>query len=311
MVKGVESSSKDSHRLSNEQKEILTLLTKEYIPPKKIAIRRKTSITAVYKVIKKLRKKGLITRSFTRGLKNTGWYNPPLRSDNIRLHNQQFRCKILIGSQLYDNVRKRKTLMTKDSHIVRLCRESLIISCNELKHFYGTTPHEAMEKSIGYWLPFISQLEDRLKITIIKGENTQIKQFNSHFSEVGNELAKDANKKKYRIKIFGDDDNKLWFTLDQSWNMDEAETVHPEDSETDMQAHVQPFFNGLRRIDGYTPQFVMNAINSLIEDRKYYAENLKSHVKAIRQLGEGVKALKYQIKRVNNKLSQKKLGDFI
>lgn len=48
--------------LSKEQKEVMDLLIKEYKTPKKIAIRRKTSLSAVYKIIKKLEKKKMIKK---------------------------------------------------------------------------------------------------------------------------------------------------------------------------------------------------------------------------------------------------------
>ncbi len=191
-----------------------------------------------------------------------------------------------------------------------LHNESVIVSCNELKNFYGKTPDLAMANSMIYWNDIFIRLQDRLKVIMIKEENTCIKQFNGHFAEVDNELAKECNERKARVKIFAREDNKLWFTIDKSWNVNEAETVHPDTAQRDMQESVQPFFNDLREITGYTPQFVMKSLNELIEDRKYYAENLKSHVWAIKQLGTGISDLNKQVKKLKSKLSQKKLGEY-
>ena len=60
-----------SDELSKEQREILDMITKDYEIPKGIALRRKTSIQAVYKIINKLKEKGYLTRGFNRGLKKT------------------------------------------------------------------------------------------------------------------------------------------------------------------------------------------------------------------------------------------------
>ncbi|HEC66251.1 MAG TPA: hypothetical protein ENI23_13250 [bacterium] len=319
--KGVESKGKDYHSLSKNQREIMTMLTKEFETPKRIAIRRKTTQAAVYKIIKKLREKGFLTRSFTRGLKNIGRGNPQkglkglnnstyVSDGNIRLHNQQFKIKILKGSRYYAQIRKKKNILIYEANTINIHPNSLIISSNELLHFYGKTPDRAMTLSLDYWLPYFFRLQDRLKIILIKGENTEIKQFNAHFAEVDNELAKDCNEKKYNVKIFADEDNKLCFIIDKSWNVDEAEAVHPKTAQRDMQVSFQPFFNGLRKTEYYTPQFVMKSLSGLIEDRRYHAECFKSHTKLLEAFGSEVIKLRKQVKSIGNKLSQKRLEEF-
>ncbi len=57
---------KISSKLSKEQREILDMLTKDYETPKSIALRRKTSISAVYKTINKLKKNGIIIKNIKR-----------------------------------------------------------------------------------------------------------------------------------------------------------------------------------------------------------------------------------------------------
>lgn len=54
--------------ISPSQKEVLILLTKEFLTIKQIALRRKTSIQAIYKIIGKLKQKGILGLG-NRGLK--------------------------------------------------------------------------------------------------------------------------------------------------------------------------------------------------------------------------------------------------
>ena len=54
-VKGVEFNSKESRKLSPEQAEVLRMLTENFETPRAISLRRKTSLSATYKTIAKLR----------------------------------------------------------------------------------------------------------------------------------------------------------------------------------------------------------------------------------------------------------------
>lgn len=315
MKRGVESYSSNKASLSPEQREILTMLTKDFETPKRIALRRKTSHAAVYKIIRKLRKKGHLTRGFIRGLKNYDRGNPPkglLPMENlIRLHGQQFKIRILESSDYYKNLLKHKSLIFSDGNPVNLFKESIIVSCNELRDFREKTPDLCVSYASAYWNRIFFQLQDRLRITIIKGQNTHIKQFNGHFSELDNELSQDCNQKKASIKIRGEGDNLVWLIADKSWNINELETVHPKEAQADMQEAVQPFFNSLRTSKGYTPQLVLNLLGELIQDRKYYAAHFKSHVGVVKRLGKEVSKVATGVKLLNSRLSQRKLKEWI
>ena len=76
-----------------------------------------------------------------------------------------------------------------------------------------------------------------------------------------------------------------------------------------MQESVLPFFNGLRETERYTPQFVMKSLNELVEDRKYYAQCFRSHLKVLDSFGLEVVKLRKDVKKFNTILSQKKLHE--
>jgi len=309
-------------KLSPEQKEILTMLTKDFETPKRIALRRKTSLTAVYKIIKKLRKKGFLTRGFVRGLNSFDRTNPskglfPMEK-LIRLHGQQFKIKIIESSNYYKNLLKTKNQIFIDANPVNLYKNSIIVSCNELRDFREKTPDLCLTLASNYWNKIFFQLQDKLKIIIIKAQNTQINQFNGHFSELNNELAKYCNEKKANIRIKGEGDNLTWLIADKSWNINELETIHPREAQVDMQEAVQPFFNSLRKNKGYTPQLILDVMGDLIKDRAFYAREHRSHVASIRTLGKQVNVLGKEVgmvakgvKVLNNRLSQKNLKEWI
>ncbi len=311
--KGVETNIRNIRKLSEVQSDVLYMLTKEFETIKGIAIRRKTSKAAVYKIVAKLKKKGLLTHSFTKGInliKKTRGTNPQNLKNCIRLHGQQFQIKIIKDSEFYRKLIKRKNQIILDGNTIDLHKHIIIVSCNELREFIADTPNKAKTLSSIYWNELFFKLENKFKVIIIKGENTSIKQFNGHFSELDNELAKYCNEKKAKIQIKGETDGLVWLLADKSWDVNELETVHPREAQLDMQEAVQPFFNSLRINRGYTPQMVLNLLAELIQDRKYYAAHFKTHVKAVELLGSGVFKLRNQVKRLDNKLSQKKLSDY-
>ena len=96
--------------------------------------------------------------------------------------------------------------------------------------------------------------------------------------------------------------------------------------ETNLQ--VQTWWNGHKSTDfKVTPQFILNGFKNLQEDRVYYSENIKSHVKAIQELGSGVRLLtekvqslgkgtfsaseaKLKVKRSESR-NQSKIGEFL
>ena len=79
------------------------------------------------------------------------------------------------------------------------------------------------------------------------------------------------------------------FISDKSKGFDEAEFVSKDFAVSDSLIWENEIEATINR--GLTKDFFANAINHLIEDRKYYAENLRSHVEAIRKLGDSVDKL--------------------
>ena len=69
--------------------------------------------------------------------------------------------------------------------------------------------------------------------------------------------------------------------------MNEAETLHPKTAVQDNKK-VQDFFNGVKALEGFTPQFVTDSIGSLAQNWNSYGQNIKSHIASIQQLGAGV-----------------------
>lgn len=261
--------------LSESEAQVLHYITDEFLTPKQIAIRRGTSPNAVYKIIHKIKKKGALTKTFNRVEKIGGTCKPPPENlpfcpNAVRLHGQEFNVKILFKDQRYKDCRSKANLINVDGNTVRLFRDSLEIYSG--KSFYADTSHKATVKSFDYWGRLFARLENDLNIIIVKSRYQNIRLVNQHYAEVNNELAQECEKKAEKIRIYTNEDGKLWFTVDNSFNLHEAETQHPDTAKEDMSDVVKPFFNDLR--DNKPPSLsqVMALVNRIVESNEKAAE---------------------------------------
>lgn len=275
LKKGVQSQGRDFPKISPQMADVLRLLTEDFETPKRIALRRKTSLRAVYKTIKKLRKIGLISQQNLGGFNNQ--HHPPTPPHQIRLHGQEFRIKILKKNEIYDNLRVRKNHLKLEGNTILLHQNSIRVFCSEHRDFRADTPDEAAALSLKYFTRLFQKIEQKLSILIIDGEKTSIKQYGAHYSEMNNELAEDTIKKKEKIRVIGKD-GKIWLTFDNSLNLNEAETVHPDNAHIDMQDTVQPFFNDLRVSPPATLSEILKVIYQLALHSKETAAGLNGAV---------------------------------
>jgi hypothetical protein len=226
---------------SKKQADIYHLLVNENLTPKQIAIRRQTTLKAVYNIIYRLRQKGLIQKTGTfRGVTITD----SSRFEPIRLHNQQFHINILYKDKRYKDYIKESNIINIDGNTLNLYNDSLDIYSNT--SFYGKDPSDATARSFNYWNRIFRKIENQLNIIIIKDRVQNIKLVRSHYAEINNELARNSIDTGDKIQVRTTSDGKVWFLIDNSFNLHEAETVHSKTSKRDMEESIQPFFNDLR-----------------------------------------------------------------
>jgi len=235
-------------KLSPSQQQILELFTKEFLTPRKIAIRRQTTQSAVYKILNKLRKKGFLT-IHQGGVEKIGMTMQPTTAKNInfhtiRVHGEKYNIKILFKDERYKERIKADKKLNVDGNVVLLYPNAVVIHSGQ--NFFGDDAIKATSKAVEYWGRFFAILENQLKVLLVKPRSDNINRFAAHYSEINNELARKANVEGEKIKIYARDDGKLWFLIDNSFNLHEAETVHGKTSYEDMHSVVQPFFNDLR-----------------------------------------------------------------
>jgi len=216
--------------LTRAQQEVLILITEKYLTIEQIAKQRKCSPQAVYKLVKQLRNKG----AYDTGLKTTFFGQPTSQPKYAkRLHGQEFNIKILTASKYYYEILKETNILYIDNHTIRLYRESIEIYAGDGVSFAGETEQVATSRSLRYWSRFFIKLEQKLKITLIKSGSFNIKLVNQHYGNFDTDFVNHFLEKGERIRIYANDNGKLWFLIDQSFGFIERENLHPETAKQD------------------------------------------------------------------------------
>ena len=121
-----------------------------------------------------------------------------------------------------------------------------------------------------------------------------------HHSIIENSLAIQCDKEGKSILVRNE--NGYWFSIDNSLNLHEAEAIS-KDSLIDSLG-IQKYFNSHKNTNfKVTPEFILEALDKVKENQSMYAENMVSHVEAIKTLSQGVKDLVKEVqelRRINN-----------
>ena len=275
-----------SLRMKQASKDILHALTVEFLTPKEISQRRKCSIQAVYKVMKGLKQKGLYDLAFNLK-RSTPIFIQPL-AHQIRLHGQEWNIKLISKSQKYLEAKSRANTLVIDGNTIRLYNASLEIYSGQ--SFFEEDEQRATSVSLAYWQGFFARLEHEFGVILVKPRAQNISLVNQHFGETNSEMAADAIERKQKYRISTSDEGKLWFTLDDSFNFKEMETLHPETAKQDMEK-VRKQVNDWRDYDPPTNSQLAIHIKGLIETQAMFQENIKTHFEVLNKIGNAVEDL--------------------
>jgi len=171
-----------------------------------------------------------------------------------------------------------------------LTNKSIVIY--EKSSYLADTSKESQERAIQDMLALMKSLEKHLQANFKTGRYYKFKVSRQHYSLVKNALAQQYDKEGNKLQVYNEDG--LWFLIDNSFNLHEAETVHPKTS-VDDNKKVQDYFNGVKKLENYTPQFVVNSMQGIQNNQLVFAENMKSHIKAIQEVGNATQMLKEEV----------------
>jgi len=110
-------------------------------------------------------------------------------------------------------------------------------------------------------------------------------------------------------KLFCYTEQGLWFIIDNSYNLHEAETVHPNTALTDNEK-VQDWFNGLKETP-ITPKQILQMQYNQTKLSEYYAKNIKTHTGSIIKLEKSISIMNGLLKKMDNRISQTSLRKWL
>jgi len=265
--------------MTRAESEVYLLLTRERMTPAKIANRRGKSRQSTYKIIKKLKEKGFLKLGLQKVDKSRGTpSNKVDKSKKIRLHGQEFNLRILWKDGRYSSAKKKANFLNVDGNSIKLYNDSLEVYSG--RSFWGFDARDSTSQSLKYWIKIFARLENDLNILLLKDRSQNIKLVKAHYAEVDSEIAKDYELKNERLSVKAAEDGKLWLIVDNSFNLRELETVHPQTSQNDM-VKVQKQVNDWRLNDPPTMSQVMGVIGHVLDINKETAAGLNSVVKLI------------------------------
>jgi DNA-binding transcriptional ArsR family regulator len=181
---------------------------------------------------------------------------------------------------------------------VWLTRKSIIIF--EKSSYMAENSTEARKYAVYDFLAFVGALERYLRADFgaTRQDRLKFKVSRQHYALIKNALAKQYDSEGKKLEV--SNEKGQWFIIDNSFNLHEAETIHPETADKD-NLKVQAFFNGIKKFEGFTPEFVVNSLGGVMQTQELFAKNIESHVSAIQELAVGVKKLTQKIEELDNR----------
>ena len=291
----------DKMDLTPAENDVRYLLTEEFLTIKQIAQRRKTSIQAVYKLLRKIKKKGEIGLGF-KGFKKS---NPLPSKGDIRLHGQEINIKIIYQNPIYQKLLNKSNTLFLDGNTIRLYKNSVEIYLGQ--SFYGKTTREVDNNSLRYIKKFILRLENDLKVVLMKERSRNIRIVNQHYARGDSEVSEKAHEEGKRIWIYAKEDGKLCYITDDSFGFKEDETIHPTTAKKDRDS-IDKQINDWRLNNPPTNSQLSTHIMQVTKNQLMFNENFESHVKAIKTLSSETKKMSKEITRLNKIISLLKGG---
>lgn len=268
-------------QLTESETEVLHYLTIEFLTVKQIATRRKTGVKAVYEIVRGLKSKGVLTAKKYRysSIGNIGGgYSEGVgllrrgdENDKLRLHSEQF---ILTPISKDKNFPPPGTHLIVKGNRVHFYKDYIELFGSKTLSFWGSDPGEIINDSWDYWLSVFSIIENNYGCVLLKDRKTNIRRVKSHLSKTDSSEAKTLSVKGDKLRVFGDKDGKLSYLIDNSFNLNEFEAVHPLNFSEDM-TRAEKHFNDWKNNDPITLTQLSALHKSLIQEVRVIAGEIR------------------------------------
>ena len=200
-------------------------------------------------------------------------WNNEKRSQYLTAHSIPFKPLGIGGGGQRIIVKDRKVWLTNRSIIIY-----------DRSSYFAEAALQAKTTALATHISIIKHIERLLHTSFLIGSDYKFKVSRQHYALIYNALAQQYNETGEKLEIRTA--KGAWFLIDNSYNMNEAETVHPSTAMSDNKK-VQDFFNGVKET-AITPSFLLEMMHGIQSNQMAFAENMTSHIQAVQDLGKGV-----------------------
>ena len=172
---------------------------------------------------------------------------------------------------LLNNNVKFKRINLEDA-IVRVFRKSILVTIRSSMEVKGLDVKTAESRSKELVMDVLSKLPKAIRVKD-SGFLSSV-----HNAFINHPFAK----KDVKVKV----NDEVRFISDNSHGNPEFEAVNPQFAISDSEAIEEDMKCLIDK--GISREFIADSLVKLVQDREYYADNLKSHVQAIKDLNKGI-----------------------
>ena len=177
------------------------------------------------------------------------------------------------------------------------------ITIYEPSSFFGTTAIDSRKYAVFELLSILKAMENQLGINLRQFKFTPRRE---HYALIKNNLAIQCNKQGFKINV-KDDIDGFWFSIDDSFNLGEAETMGKRALPLNKKA--QDYFNAHKRTEfKVTPEFILDQmhgqqkiIDGVIKTSKYHQANIKSHHRVLGKIEKAIERLANKVEALGDK----------
>ena len=267
--------------------------------------KKKLSISFISKTIKcsrtyiyqTLENKGI----YKKKCKLTNATTLPILHGKYRLHATHLIIHIISKGSRFYRIKSNEGYI--DSHHFKICKNNTIQLLQAKGDIYPASIYadnikELQNIASTYWNSIILRLQRRLDCLLLKDGYPTITEARSHIAYMDSGIAKEIILEEGKGLYIRTMEGRVFLYFDMSHGRIEHEHIGGKGLSWESSKKIEPFFQDIYHKEFLLPSEtkdaignIFTAIESLIADRKYYADNLKQHVKAIKTLSRKVQQL--------------------
>lgn len=232
-----------------------------------------------------------------------------LRSDKIQIHDLSFVIKLIRVPDWWEkrsnNLRRLKeyqfkknvnwgnnpyTQLLKDHFLIH-CFKNSILFINQ-KKYYGNDPYECFIEAHKDFLEALRYFEERIRFKLFLDEIPHISVRSNHIVQIGHEIAKRCKRRGEEYEIVINGERRGWVDLSKPFGFELGHKDYAVEDTARSKYYIEDIIVNNPPTASQISQG-LNQATQLIQKNTsnldYHAENMKTHVGAIKELADGVK----------------------